>query len=103
MPPNPLPQTLNDGRVVYGEVSLDAKTRFGYYPEQSDAIRGQKIEGGWVMQRSGPGGNDCKLSVVIIIDIKGWTTAFVINQAVAGVMGDIFEDVKKGLQQQKGR
>lgn len=91
-----------DGSIVNCGSGLEAAECCGLFPPTGDFVRGFNQAGtGWHVEPLESGGS--RVNYVIQTDLKGWFTAFVINQAIGGSYISFFEDLQKALAQRKAK
>lgn len=94
-------RTLADGSVINCGSGLEPEETCGLYPITKDFVRGFNLSGtGWHIQ-SEASNNGVKVSYIIQTDLKGWFTAFIINQAIAGSYVSFFDDLQRALKDRK--
>ena len=89
---------LDDGSIVSASTGLTPEQTFDKFPISKDRVRGINERGsGWLFEKCGVSGNDCKLTYTIQCDLKGWFTPMVINAAIGGSFTAFFEDLRAAL------
>ena len=89
---------LDNGSIVCASTGLTPEQSFDKFPMTKDRIRGINERGsGWLFEKYGASGNDCKLTYTIQCDLKGWFTPMLINNAIGGSYTAFFEDLRAAL------
>ena len=89
---------LDNGSIVCASTGLTPEQIFDKFPISKDRIRGINERGsGWLFEKCGVSGNDCKLTYTIQCDLKGWFTPMLINAAIGGSFTAFFEDLRAAL------
>lgn len=88
-----------DGSVINCGSGLDTAECYGLFPPTSAFVRGFNQAGtGWHVE---PHESGSRVNYVIQPDLKGWFTAFIINQVIGGSYSSFFEDLQRALAQRK--
>jgi hypothetical protein len=93
-----LRRELADGTIF--AIGHSVPEEDGVFEQTPDYVRGAVLEGsGWHCKPVlGPNGEQwCEMTYVILIDLKGWVPAFVVNGALAWTFEAYFRQVREAV------